>query len=456
MEYHVQIIEPTVALVNFKTNQEDFEKAKEKTYLELSKKLKIPGFRPGRIPVEVVKRHVGDSIIAETMETLIRETYNSVLDQLDPKPISIPVFDIVKFDEKTLEMEFTAEYEFYPKIRLTKYKRLKIEKDELVEDPTLVDDALKEIAKLYKNYLPKDWEDPEKNKIEENDLVLLSIKIINKNNPKNVHEIEEYDYWMKAEDKEFPELKERLLNRKAQEEFEYEKKIEPKSKLKKFQNKQVIVKVKILEVRRESIPEIDDDFAKMVGYSSLQELKEEVRKNIRKQAEDHLEKELISRIFDEIQEKNSIHLPESLIRRRMEIELDRVLAELKLPKMSLSEFAKVAKATEKEVEELLRRRSILYLQDEIILEKIEELENIQVTQEEKKTELKKILERYEKTQELDQVVEERIKDQNWERYLDYKLRNEKVLKWLLENMDYEKGRVITTRELYEKGIIKIY
>ena len=452
MEFSVKKIEPTVAEVHFKTTKEELNEAFEKAYKKAAQKVKIPGFRVGKTPIEIVKKHLGDSVIEDALEILLIDTYNSILEKLDPKPISLPLFNIKEVD-KEKGVEFIAEYEFFPEIEISKYKKMKAKSFEIEEDPTLVDDILKSYAKKYPTFLPKEFEDDSKNIVEEKDIVLLDLKIFKEKYNKELYHIEEYEVDLINPEPNFPELKNHILGKKVGDEVEFTTRMGNSKDFPKASNKNVVVKVKILEIRYEVPSEINDEFAKFFQFESLEDFKKDIQESIGRKAKEFNEIEILKQIMQEIIEKNPFDLPNVVINQEVKARLEDLSKRLGLTNtITFEQLSLFYRKSPEEIEKEFKEQATRDLKTQIILDKIIELEKIDVSSEEISEEIKNTYGKYITT---DEQLKELEKNENIVNNIKAYLKREKAIKWLIENSEIKKGDKISTRKLYEEGKIKI-
>ncbi|GIX40752.1 MAG: trigger factor [Leptospiraceae bacterium] len=453
MEYNIKIIEPTVAEVYFKTTREELDQAFEKAYQKAAKKLKLPGFRVGKVPIELVKKHLGDSVIEDALEILLIDTYNSILDQLNPKPISLPVFSIKEVDREK-GVEFTAEYEFFPEIEISKYKKLKAKSIDVEDDPTLIDEILKSIAEKNPILLPKEFEDESKNIIEENDVVLLDLNIYKEKDNKELYHIEEYEVDLSYPDSNFPELKNRILGKKVDDEIEFITKLMNYEDFPKAANNNVKIRAKILEIKYKATPDIDDELARMFQYATLEDFKKAIKEEIEKQKKEYIEDEIIKQIIEQIIEKNPFDLPEIIIEQEIKARLEDLSKRLGLAStINFEQLSMLMRKSKEEVEKEFRNQAIKDLKTQIILDKIIELENIKATEEEIKEEIKNSYGRYFPSEEK---LNELEKNENVVKTVTSLIKRKKVIEWLKENSDIKKGEKVSIRKLYEDRKIRIF
>jgi len=222
----------------------------------------------------------------------------------------------------------------------------------------------------------------------------------------------------------------------------------------KASNKNVKVKAKILEIRYKAPPEINDEFAKLFQYESLEDFKKAIQETIQKQANTYVENEVIKQIVQEIIEKNPFDLPNVVINQEVKARLEDLSKRLGLTNtISFEQLSLFYRKSPEEVEKDFKEQATRDLKTQIILDKIIELEKIDVSSEEISEEIKNTYGKYVTNEEQ---LKELEKNENIVNNIKAYLKREKAIKWLMENSEIKKGDKISTRKLYEEGKIKLF
>ncbi|MFN3604808.1 MAG: trigger factor [Leptonema sp. (in: bacteria)] len=449
MEYNVVKKNSVTAEVHFKVGKEELEKYIDEAYINYAKKIKIPGFRVGKAPVEIIKKNFSKSnVLEDAIRILITNTYNSVLKDLNPPPISLPHFDIEKFDEEG-DIKFKASYEYYPEVKLPKYTKMKIYVNELIEDESIIEEILKKVAEKNYELVPKENKDESKNIIEDKDVVILNLKIFY--NKKELYNLEEIQYDLEK-DFLFNNLKENLLNKKLNDEFEFKTKLEKNIKeLKKAYNKEIDVKVNILGIKQKVIPEINDEFAQMLNYENLESLKNYIKNTLKQESQKYLENKAFDESFKNYINETNLEVPEVFVKDVIKNIMQDIIRRFSLPlNSSIEDIAFLLGQQKEEVEKTVRDMAIFQVKEFMIIKEIAKNENIQVSNEEIE---KAIRERYPNIQkeEFDYLLAQKnVKDD-----LEFVLLREKLKDFLFKNAEIEKKDKVSTRELYQKGLISL-
>src|SRR3990172_6995885 len=263
----------------------------DSTYKKYQSKAKIPGFRPGKAPLEVVKSHYKDQIFGDVLESLLVQGYQEALDQTQLRPIGSPVVKDIQF-EPGLPLKFTAEVEVQPEITVKDYKGIPlVKKVEEVKDEQ-VDQTVEYLRERNAELRPVEREAREK------DIVIVDFE--ESYTEKNQIKKEKFENQI-LELSEKTLLKDFLTNLagvKIGQEKSFEITYPENYPNASLAGQKVSYKVKVKEIKEKILPFLNDDFAKSVGnFQTLLELRLKVRENIQKSLEQEAEEK-------EIRERN--------------------------------------------------------------------------------------------------------------------------------------------------------
>ncbi len=125
----------------------------DKKYFELRNKVNLPGFRPGKVPAEIIKKRFGQNIISEVLDKIINESLTSAVKERNLKPSIQPKVDIKKFEEGK-DLEFSVSFQVMPKVPDFDLKKIIVEKSKLNITKKDIDNSLSEIAKKHERFSP--------------------------------------------------------------------------------------------------------------------------------------------------------------------------------------------------------------------------------------------------------------------------------------------------------------
>jgi trigger factor len=364
--------------------EDQVNKEVESFYKDLGKKAKIKGFRPGKVPRNILERYFKDYVKAEIVQKLIQDTYPQALSETDLQPVSPPVIDPGEF-EGGKSFQYSAVIEVKPDIKLEGYTGLKIEgkKEEVKEEE--VEERLKALQNLHANLKTISEARP----IQAGDYVIVDYEANIGGKP--LEGGKAIDFTVEVGSGQFiPALEEKLIGLKPEEEKEIEVSFPEDYGYQKWAGKTISFHVKIKEIKEKILPPLDDEFAKDLGdYSSIEELRAKLKGEVQKEKELALERQLKDHLVDQLLEANPFEVPESLV----EEQAKAMVSDTKLKLAAQGVVLKNLGVTEEKLQEDYKAMAQKQVKTFFILDKIASQEGIAVTDEEADDRLKEMAER---------------------------------------------------------------
>jgi trigger factor len=384
MKVTVEDISSIKKKVNVEIPEDQVSKEIDSFYSDLKKKAKIKGFRPGKVPRNILERHFKDYVKTEVIQKLIQDTYPAALSDNSLHPVSDPTIDPGEL-ESGKSFQYSATIDVKPDIKLEGYVGLNIEgKKEGVKDEE-VEERLKTLQDLHANLKTISEARP----IQAGDYVMVDYQASMDNKP--LEEGKGIDFTVEVGSGKFiPKFEEKLIGLKPEEEKEMEISFPEDYGYKKWAGKTITFHVKIKEIKEKVLPLLDDEFAKDLGdYSSLEELKLKLKSEIERQKELALEGQLKDQMVDQLLQANSFEIPESLV----EGQAKSLVSDTKLRLAAQGMDIKNLGVSEEKLVDDYRETAKKQVRTFLILEKIANQEGISVTDEEAENRLKEISER---------------------------------------------------------------
>jgi len=356
----------------------------DKVYNDTSYKIKIPGFRKGRIPKNILNLHLSKEYFYEkTAEELIPDCYLEAVKKIDIQPINQPEIKVIQIEEDK-PLIFEATVQVRPEVKLGSFNKISIQKEDVKITNTDVNNEIKRIQenfselKVVKNrkakkgdFLVVDSEGYIEGKVVEGSKVEKQIIQLGKNMP--------------------PEFDKKLIGCSGGDEKEVKVLVPNDVKDKKIAYKEIKYKVKIIEVKEKELPELNEDFIKTVGnYKTLDNFKKDIKDKLKKQVETVNKNNYERELFEKITEVCEVKVPKILIEREVEYMMKSLEDDLKSKDLSLQDYYKSIKTDEekfkKEYEIVAEKR----IKQELVLDKISQAEKIKVSEKEVKDKIKTI------------------------------------------------------------------
>jgi len=355
--------------------QDEVEKEFNKVLTQYAARAKVHGFRPGKVPKDIVKRMFYPDIKNSLLDSIIRSALREELGALKVYPINAPVIRDIHFKEGE-PLRFKASFEIWPDFQLPDYKKIKVKKKEVSVKEKEVEQSLKQLQERVAEYIPVEGRG-----VVDGDYVLVEIKGIELKSKKFLPTEKAHILAGHLENEKL--LNESLRGLKNNEERTFVLTYDKNHKNKKLAGENVEYNVKVISIKEKKLPKIDDDFAKDLGeYENLEDLKKKIKEEIFASKENIAKREIAEEIVERMSEKLNIELPETLVEAENISLIKRRLAQLP-PQELKKENIEALKAEGK----VQAEKS---LKNHLILKKIAEVEGFEVSEEEEDQELRAI------------------------------------------------------------------
>ena len=289
------------------------QKKMDDKLIELKDKVQLKGFRPGKVPPQVIKNQFGKAIYGEVIDVLLKETSTKALEENKIKVAGQPKIDLKTFGEGK-DLNYTIDVDILPDIKIKPLDKIKATSYEIEVENELVEKRLNEIAKNQKDFLDKKNDEVSKNE----DLVIFDYiaKINGKdfegNSGKNIQLVLGKDLFIKGFDKQ-------LIGVKASQNKSFSIKLPDNYPKKDLANKMANFNCKILKIKKPVKTIIDDELGKKLGAKDLNDLKNLIKKQIKSQYQTTLENITKKKILDQIEKDHEIDLPQNLVEQELKL-----------------------------------------------------------------------------------------------------------------------------------------
>src|SRR6266849_3957135 len=398
---------------------EEVAKASEKVAKDFARMARVPGFRPGKAPISLIKRRFAEDIKGEVLQTLVPETVGKAVSEQKLSPVSQPQVDKLEFVEGQ-PVKFRASFDVLPEFELGDYKSMEIEMPEMTITDEDVDKTLKEMGERAATFAPV-----EGRTVENGDYVQVKLH----GTPEGEGEPLQADSVLchvGAEETMEP-FNENLRGAKIGDHKDFDVDYPADYPDPKLSGKKFHYSVDVLGIKTKSVPELNDEFAKDVSDSgSLDELKTKIRESLeheRNHRQQDLQRE---KVIGELVKLHDIPVPESLVEHQMDVRLERVVRSLAQqgvdPRAGNVDWASLRKRQEDRAKDDVKA--------ELVIDRIATQEKIEVTDEEVDKELEHIGSH---SNESAEVIRARLTKQGTLDRMKAKLRSDKTIDWLAQN-----------------------
>ena len=398
---------------------EEVSKATEKVAKDFAKVARVPGFRPGKAPISLIKRRFADDIKGEVLQTLVPEHVEKAVAEQKLTPVSQPQVDKLEYNEGQ-PLKFRASFEVLPEFSLGNYKDLEIEMPEMTITDESVANALAEMQQRAAAFAPV-----EGRAVQNDDFV--QVKLLG--TPEGGGEplqAESVLCHVGAEETMAP-FNENLLGANAGDHKNFDVEYPADYPDPKLAGKKFHYSVDVLGLKTKKLPEINDEFAKDVSdATSLDELKTKIREGLEHER-DHRQKDLQrEKVLAELVKLHDFPVPESLVEHQMDVRLERVVRSLAQqgvdPRAVNVDWVSLRKRQEERARDDVKA--------ELVVDRIATEEKIEVTDEELEHELEHLASH---SGESAEVIRARLTKQGALDRMKAKLRSDKTVDWLAQN-----------------------
>ena len=393
---------------------------------EFARRARVPGFRPGKAPVGVVKTRFRDEILSEMMQHLMPKYVGDAIEERKLEIVQAPRFESVDYSPGK-PLRFKAVFEVYPNLNIENYVGIPVEQVSSKVEDSEVDASLKKLQEEMAELVPVDEQD---RTVKEGDFAEISFNgtIEGSEEPPVIGQKAVAEIGGRTTLKEFSE---NLLGAKVGEEKTFTVQYRPDYPEQRLAGRTVEYKVTVDTIKQKEIPEINDEFAQRLGdYKTLDELKAKVRQDLERHKNENAQEQIREKLLEWLEDNNRFELPETLVEKQLQIRVQRLLRDLARQGINPQRLdVDWAKIRGDQLQQAVRD-----VKGSLILEYISDKENIGVSDEEVEAEIDKIAAETNRARE--KVREVLSRDSGLDR-LRGQIRNKKTLDLLQEKARVE-------------------
>ncbi|SFE69672.1 trigger factor [Alteribacillus iranensis] len=372
-----------------------FDDALDQAFQKVRKQVNVPGFRKGKVPRKIFEQRFGvESLYQDAVDIVLPEAYAGAVDETGIEPVGRPEIDIEEI-EKGKNLVFKATVTVKPEVELGEYKGLEVEEFDTSVTDEEVEEQLKSLQERHAELVVV-----EEGEAQEGDTVVMDFEGFVDGEAFEGGKAENYTIEI-GSGQFIPGFEEQLVGAKSGEEKEVNVTFPEEYHSEELAGKEATFKVKVHDVKRKELPELDDEFAKDVDeeVETLEELKkaqEEKLKQDKEHAKEHHERDTV---VEKAAENATIDIPDVMI----ENESDRMMQEfdqrLQAQGMSLDMYYQMAGTDEAGMKEQFKPEAEKRVKMNLTLEAIADAEEVEATDEDAENELDKMAEAYQRDKE---------------------------------------------------------
>ena len=338
------------------------------------KMARIPGFRRGHVPASIIRQRFSEEIKTDVVEALIPRYFRQEAQRLGVHPVSQPrVTDLHLHDGEPLR--FKAAFEVLPEIKVQGYKELRSEKAEVTVSDSDVEQALNDLRERHATF-----ETVEGRTLADGDFAQVSLDGLPKSGEEG-QPVRMDEVLVEVGGKNtMPEFTEHLRGAGPGDERTFDVNYPEDSQDKRLAGKAFTYTVKVAAIKKKSLPEVNEEFVKQFGeFKSADELRQRIREQMEAEQKHEVEHKAKDKLVDDLIRQNEFEVPEALVDQQIDIRLERGLRALAAQGLTAEQMKKMDLNRLRSGQ---REQAIRDVKAALLLEKVADLENFQVSDDE--------------------------------------------------------------------------
>lgn len=423
MEAKMEKIDVNVVKFEVKVEADKFKEALTRAYKKNVKKFNVPGFRKGKVPMNVVKKYYGVEVLLEdAVNFAIEGSYANVLKENNVRPVDFPKVEVVQAEEGK-DLIYTAEVTVYPEVELGAYKGLNVEKKiyEVTEE---------EVAAKLKEMQEKNARvEVKEGAIENGNIAVIDFKGF-------VDGVafeggEGHDYSLEIGSGSFIDnFEEQLVGAKAGDKVEVNVTFPENYGKEELNGKPAKFEVEVKEVKAKELPVLDDEFAKEVSeFETLEALKEDTTKKLEEANTARAEREYEEAILRAVVENAKMDIPAVMVEQEIDRMVQNLAQRLQYQGLTLEQYFQFTGTDAEKMREYMKENAETKVKTELVLEALQKAEKMEVLDEELKEKASEVAKLYGANDE--KMVELLLQNQREALVAD--VMTSKVINFLKEN-----------------------
>jgi trigger factor len=384
MNVKVQDIEKNVVQLEIEIDASKFDEGMEKSYRKNMKRFSIPGFRKGKVPRKVVERYYGEAVLYDDAVNFIcPEAYEQAIKENDIHAVSQPEINIVQIGNGE-NFIFTAKVTVKPQVELGEYLGIEAKMQEVNVTDEDVEKELNTMAERNSRLV-----NVENREVQDDDTAVIDFEGFVDGEPFEGGKAS--DYYLNIGSGQFiPGFEEQLKGAKIDEELDVNVTFPEDYVESELAGKPAVFKVKIKGIKKKELPIIDDEFAKDVSeFDTLEEYKEDLKNKIIEREENRVKNEIENEVIKTVVENAKVDIPQVMIDNRLDGIVQDFDLRLRYQGVDLESYLKMTNTDITTFREKYTEIAANDVKTQLVIEKIKDKENIDVTEDEFEEELKK-------------------------------------------------------------------
>ena len=424
MNVKVDKQENSKVVLEFTMDKETFEKELDKAFHKNAKYFKVPGFRNGKVPRNVVEKVYGEGVLYETViEDNVDDEYRKAVEDNKQEVVSKPELDVKQIG-KGKDLIYTVTLFVKPEATVKKYKGLEVKKIDSKVSKKEVDAAIESDRQKNARVVSVDDRDLQKDDISTIDFEGFVDGVAFEGG-----KAENFELTI-GSGQFIPGFEDQLIGMKIGEEREINVTFPKEYHAENLAGKPAMFKVKLISIKSKILPELDDEFAKDVSeFETLADYRKDVEKKVKKQKEESAKNQKEIAVIDKLVENTEVVIPESMIDDEVESMSNQFASNLAYQGLDLKTYCMYMNTTEEEFKKNLRPEAEKNVKLKLALDAIEKLEEIKVEAKEIDEKIDELKKQYGSENTNDDLN----KNENVRHYMEEKIKQDKLMKIIVDS-----------------------
>ena len=424
MNVKVDKQENSKVVLEFTMDKETFEKELDKAFHKNAKYFKVPGFRNGKVPRNIVEKVYGEGVLYETViEDNVDDEYRKAVEDNKLEVVSKPELDVKQIG-KGKDLIYTVTLFVKPEATVKKYKGLEVKKIDSKVSKKEVDAAIESDRQKNARVVSVDDRDLQKDDISTIDFEGFVDGVAFEGGKADNFEL------TIGSGQFIPGFEDQLIGMKIGEEREINVTFPKEYHAENLAGKPAMFKVKLISIKSKILPELDDEFAKDVSeFETLADYRKDVEKKVKKQKQESAKNQKEIAVIDKLVENTEVVIPESMIDDEVESMSNQFASNLAYQGLDLKTYCMYMNTTEEEFKKNLRPEAEKNVKLKLALDAIEKLEEIKVEAKEIDEKIDELKKQYGSENTNDDLN----KNENVRHYMEEKIKQDKLMKIIVDS-----------------------
>lgn len=425
MNAKMEKIENNVVKLEVTVEVAKFNEAMQKAFKKNAKQFNIPGFRKGKAPMNIIKKHYGEGVFYEdAINFCCDDTYPEALKEHNIKPVDYPQIDIVQIGEGK-DFIYTATVVVVPEVQLGEYKGLEVTKPVYEVKDEEVENELKSMQQKNARVETK-----EEGTVAKGDIAVIDFKGFVDETAFEGGEGKSYELEI-GSGSFIDNFEDQLIGLNKGDSKDVKVTFPQEYGREDLNGKEAVFKVTVNDIKVKELPALDDEFAKEVSeFDTLDEVKADIRKRMEGVNEVRAKREYEEAVIDAVCANAKVDIPSVMIDKEIDNMLKDLEMRLQYQGLDLKTYYQYTNNTEEKVREYMKETADKRVKTDLVIEEIAKVENIDATEEELLAKATEMAKQY-GSKEVEKTAKLVLESQK--SYLKLDVVNEKVIKMLVDN-----------------------